>query len=111
PPMLALVDGATASAARQIAVRVRSLMCHWRLLLEPGSSEARKTSALLLLPFRGTLFLQRFLWFLLRLSLSVQTFAHGSLPWGGAYLSRSATRDTAPCALPCRRANVHGPKG
>lgn len=25
--------------------------------------------------------------------------------------ARSATRDTAPCALPCRRANVHGPKG
>ena len=56
------------------------------------SSEDLKPSALLLLPFRGTLFLQRFLWFLLRLSPSVQTLAHGSLPWNRARLSRSATR-------------------
>jgi hypothetical protein len=71
PPVLALVDGATASATRQVAVRVRSRMCH---------SEALKPSVLLLLPFRGTLFLQRFLGFLLPLTLTVQTLAHGSLP-------------------------------
>lgn len=93
PPMLSLVEGATASAARQIAVRVRSLLCHWRLLLQPVS-EALKPSALLLLPFLGTLLLQRFLWFLLRLSPPVQTLAHRSL--------RGAQRP--PCALPCQRA-------
>ena len=110
-PMLALVDGAAASAARQIAVRVRSLMCHGRLRLEPGSSEALKPTALLLLSLRGTLFSQRFLRFLFRLTLAVQTFAHGLLPRDGAHLSRSATRSTAPCALPCRHANIHRPKG
>lgn len=76
-----------------------------------GSLEALKPSVLLLVPLRGALFLQRFLWLLLRLTLAVQTLAHGSLPWDDARLSRSATRNTAPCALPCRHANVHGPKG
>jgi hypothetical protein len=33
PPVLSLIYGAPTSAACQIAVRVRSLPCHWRLLL------------------------------------------------------------------------------
>lgn len=53
-------------------------------------SEALKPAALLLLPFRGALLLQRFLWFLFRLSPLVQTLAHGSLPGDVAHLSRSA---------------------
>src|SRR5579862_8614762 len=89
--MLALVDGATASATRQIAVRVRSRMCH---------SDALKPSVLLLLPFRGALFLQRFLGFLLPLALAVQTLAHGSLPQ--ARCPFGATRTLHP-SVPSRK--------
>src|SRR5579862_996884 len=82
PPMLALVDGAPASAACQKAVRVFSVAKHRRCPYS-RASEGLKTPALLLLLlllFRGALLLQRFCRLLLRLPLPVQTLAHASLP-------------------------------
>src|SRR5579862_1201253 len=97
PPMLALVDGATASAAGQIAVRVFSVPSHQRC--PTPSSEGLKTPALpllLLLLFRGALLLQRFCRLLLRLPLPVQTLAHDSLPCVTVNVCRAPSRYANP---------------
>lgn len=92
-------------------------------------SEALKSSALLLLPFRGALFLQRFSWFLLRLSPPVQTLAgarsrgrctfiaqgHNTPIWDSCSIRSSGRSSgaTPPCALPSQHATSidHSPSG
>jgi hypothetical protein len=105
-PVLTLVDCASTTATCQVAIGIRFRACQWRLLL---TSTILKSTVLLLLSFRGTLLLQRFLRFFLCLPSSLQALAHHSFPRDAALRTRSAISSDLP-HLKVKRRRMPGDK-